>query len=330
MYIVVFSNQRKVKLFIKMKILKAENSAIKQCATLLQNNHLVAFPTETVYGLGANAYCADAVIKIFKTKNRPLFNPLIVHYANFESCFKDVKVTKTAQILANAFLPGPLTLVLERTDDSKITELCSNGLKSQAIRVPNNKYTRQLISLLNFPLAGPSANSSNMLSPTSCQHVLKSLKNSDITILEDENACKAGLESTVVDARNEEYVSILRNGPIAKEDIEKLVKVKENKEENTIAPGMQKKHYSPNKPLTINVVNPKNDEAYLCFGKYCKNEKNHFCLSKTSLDEAGKNLFKMLWELDESNYNSIAISPIPKTGIGLAINDRITRASYKR
>ncbi len=314
-----------------MKVLKTSNESIIYCKKILTQGGLVAFPTETVYGLGANAYDGNAVIKIFKAKQRPLFNPLIVHYAGFEDCFNDVKITKSAKILAKNFMPGALTIILERTDDSKISEICSNGLSSQAIRVPSNKTANKLLSSLSFPLAGPSANTSNMLSPTSHSHVVKSLANENITVLEDENACNLGLESTVVDARNNDFIYILRHGPISKEALLRVIDVKEtNESKKNLSPGMQKKHYSPKKPLRINIESPQEDEAYICFGTYCKNKENHFPLSKiNSLDEAGANLFKTLWQVDESPYKKIAISPIPKKGIGLAINDRILRASEK-
>ncbi|WP_120498881.1 L-threonylcarbamoyladenylate synthase [Kiloniella sp. EL199] len=334
-------------------IFNADQAGLDRACNLLHSGGLVAFPTETVYGLGANATNAKACASIYEAKGRPSFNPLIVHFPNFAEAEKRVIFNAKAQKLAKAFWPGPLTLVLPRTKDCDIAELCSAGLPSLAVRVPGHPIAHLLLEQSGLPLAAPSANASGKISPTKSEHVAYSLGEKVSCILDGKDtACTVGLESTVIDLTGELPV-LLRPGNITKEEIEAVISsiqmgksLMESKAEasslhNTTAdtlqisdplksPGLLKSHYAPTLPLRLNATEVTADEALLAFGHkplsgagYCLNLSE-----KGDLLEAAAKLFAALHELDQKKgIQGIAAMPIPDTGLGLAINDRLKRAA---
>ena len=304
-----------------MKIIKA--GELDFACEVLKSGDLLAFPTETVYGLGGNAYSDEVVSKIFKYKNRSPFNPVSVCYSSFYDASRDVEINPKAELLANEFLPGALTIVLKKKVDSKISWMCSAGGDTVGIRVPNNPLALDLLKKLDFPLAAPSANTSSELSTTTAQSVCESLKNcSDLVIL-DGGTCNLGIESTIIDLSVESQPKILRKGVISQEEIEDrcgfaLVEIECSKFS----------HYKPTKPIVMNVQKIEKEDALLAFGnpiseaKYCLNLS-----SNSDLTEAAKNFFLMLRKLDSTDAKRICVMPIPNVGIGLAINDRLKKAS---
>jgi len=308
-----------------MKISNPTN--VKQAAKLLIQGKLCAFPTETVYGLGAIASDSEAILSIYQTKNRPAFNPLIIHCADYEMATELVKFSPLAKKLTQ-FWPGALTLVLPKNPTANISDIVSAGLDTLAVRVPAHKIAQQLIKTVGEPLAAPSANPSGNLSPTNAQMVKSGFDNK-VPVL-DGGACEAGLESTIIAIIGEE-ITQLRAGAIAKKDIEKAIgqSIKTASSESKIsAPGMLKSHYAPKANLRLNVSNPNPDEAYLAFGIEPKNITIIKNLSPSSdLKQAAKNLFSFLNILDEAGAKNIAIAPIPNQGLGEAINDRLKRAA---
>ena len=307
---------------MKEKITKAVN--------FLKKGKLVAFPTETVYGLGADAENGKAISNLYNKKNRPLFNPLICHFENIETVKKQVIFSKNAKILAENFWPGPLTIILKKRKNSSIHPLVSSGLKTIACRVPSNKIALSILKQFKGILAAPSANKSSKLSPTQKNHVIKNF-GKDIFVI-DGGSTTFGIESTVIDLSNNKPI-ILRAGAIDKKIIKQLFPdlVEKSKNLKRIkSPGQLKKHYSPNIPIRINVKKVRNDEVLLNFGKNrLKSKVKELNLSKSSnLEEAAKNLFKFLHILDNKKYKGIAVAPIVKKGLGIAINDRLERAAF--
>lgn len=307
----------------------------------MQNGGLVAFPTETVYGLGANALDDKAVARIFEAKGRPQFNPLIVHFAKKEKAFSHVEANDLAQELAESFWPGPLTMIMHRRNKCAISELASAGLPTLAVRVPEHDLARELLEEANIPVAAPSANRSGNISPTSPQHVAESLGDRIEMILAG-GSCQIGLESTVIDLSSEKPV-ILRPGAITAEDIERVtgqtIEYDMGNHEKPRSPGQLLRHYAPNASLRLNAVEIEPEEALLAFGslKFMGirgggsardlSEDKLQNLSETGdLVEAAANLFNMLRTLDKQNER-IAVMPIPEHGLGMAINDRLTRAA---
>lgn len=311
------------------KIKKINNKTINEAVELLQEGKLIGFPTETVYGLGADATNQKAILKIYKNKQRPKSNPLIVHTETIEQACSIGVFNSKIEKIAKDIWPGPLTVIVKKRENSNICkELCA-GNDTIAIRVSSNKTILAIIKKLGNPIAAPSANKSGMLSPTSAAHVEKQFKNNiDIPLILDGGKTKIGVESTVIGIKNNNII-IYRHGGITKERLEKKVNEKiidlkhaDFSEKSNISPGMLKKHYSPTVPLRINITNPRSDEILIGFGKKYK-EPN---LSKSGdLDEAAANLFYFL-EKYEAKGNKIAIAPIPNIGIGVAINDRLNRA----
>jgi L-threonylcarbamoyladenylate synthase len=294
----------------------------------LNNRGLVGLPTETVYGLGGNAYSKRAVKKIFKLKGRPRFNPLIVHYHNIKDAEKDVIINQYVKKLYKRFCPGPITFVLKKKITSKIDPLVSANLKTVAIRFPSNKITRTILKKTDFPLAMPSANKSTNVSPVNSLDVFDEFK-SKLKIIIDGGKCKIGIESTVIDLTS--IPKILRPGVIDKKNIEKVLKTKiltyRNKGK-VLSPGMLKKHYSPGIPVLINQKKHDGKSAYIYIGNKHKNKKNFFSLNeKNNLFLAASNLYKMFRIIKNKGYKKIQINKIPKYGAGIAINDRINRAS---
>ncbi len=305
--------------------------------SLLQNGQLVAIPTETVYGLAANALDANAVSKIYSAKQRPNFNPLIIHIASADEVVKYVtEFSPLAQQLANAFWPGSLTILMPK--NNIVPDLVTAGLPNVALRVPNHQLTLQLLSLLNFPLAAPSANISNTVSPTTAERVAQSLGDSVSYIL-DGGKCDVGVESTIVSVL-ENHVTLLREGGISKEQIEAEigVHVRTPADEKITAPGQLKKHYATKKPLFL--VDDMQDALHnhqtkkvsiLLFEKMETTEHQipYLLSSDYNLSEIANNLFEMMHLADEDNSDFILAERCRSEGIGRAINDRLLRASVR-
>lgn len=305
-------------------------SSITEGARILRAGGLVAFPTETVYGLGADATLGKAVARIFAAKGRPSFNPLIVHVASVDWVADLAQADARLDILARTFWPGPLTLVLQRRADCPVSELVSAGLDSIAVRVPDHAVALELLRDVARPLAAPSANASGMLSPTRASHVADSLGDKvDLTI--DGGACRVGLESTVLDLTQGQAV-ILRPGTITAEQIAAQIgSVIAATDDPTApkSPGQLASHYAPNLPVRLNATTAGPREAWLGFGEVAPATLN---LSPAGdLIEAAANLFAMMRALDDPRrFQVIAVAPIPATGIGIAINDRLNRAASLR
>ncbi len=298
---------------------------IERFAALLRAGEIVAFPTETVYGLGADATSSDAVLKIYETKGRPRFNPLIVHVADLEMAKSLVEMSPLAEKLAR-FWPGPLTLVLPKRKDATLSDLVTAGLDTVGVRVPDHPLALALIRAAGLPLAAPSANRSGKLSPTTAAQVRTAF--AGLVPVLDGGPSQSGVESTIL-AVDGDTVTQLRAGALAREEIEALLgqPVALAKAGDAIAaPGMLASHYAPNAKLRLNATSPRPGEAYLGFGS----GQATLNLSPTGdLREAARNLFSMLHELDASAA-AIAVAPIPHTGLGEAINDRLKRAAAPR
>lgn len=306
-------------------IISPDFENIKQTVRLLREGNLIGMPTETVYGLAGDATQDKAIARIFEVKNRPTFNPLIIHGSSIEAFKKHVLWNDKAEILAHTFWPGPLTLVLPRKENSSLSLLASAGLYSIALRIPHHPVALSLLDEFGGLLAAPSANLSGKISPTQASHV--NVDFSDLWVLEG-GPCAVGLESTIIDL-TEDRPALLRPGGISREDIEQLIDSLARPAENQIkAPGMMTSHYAPALPLRINVEEPLPGEAFLAFGTTQYKGKHVLNLSeKGNLKEAACNLFKMLRELDRSSFQGIAVAPIPFVGLGLALNDRLARAA---
>ena len=305
-------------------------STISKAATLLREGGLVAFPTETVYGLGADATNDAAVARIFAAKQRPQFNPLISHVADVEAAFRLGVFSKDAEKLATAIWPGPLTIVVERRPDCPVSLLCSAGLSSIALRVPAHPLALQVLRTVDRPIAAPSANRSGGISPTTADHVRKSLGDAVDMIL-DGGPSTIGVESTVV-RFTDDGPYLLRSGGVARETLDNIlgrrVMTPTRYHTDLHAPGQLESHYAPKALLRLNAAAPEWGETYLGFGAY---DYGPWTLSKTGdLQETAANLFKMLHAIDDSSVERIAVAPIPMTGLGEAINDRLTRAAAPR
>ncbi len=305
---------------------------IKKAANIIKNSDLVAFPTETVYGLGADACSQEACLKIFEAKGRPANNPLIVHVASVQEAKDIVHFNDDAENLASLW-PGPLTLVLPKKDNAILAECVTAGLNTVAIRIPADPIALNLIRESGCPIAAPSANKSGTLSSTSYEHVKKNFGD-EIFILASNGNATYGLESTIIDLTSLKP-TILRFGFITPSVLEKVLgrevfiasKLSEIK-----APGMLLKHYAPKTQVRLNADVLRNSEVGLNFGKSQLNAGGSMNLSDSKdMIEAAANLFDYLHNLDEfcqkNNINTIAVASIPNTGIGLAINDRLSRAA---
>ena len=313
---------------------------ISQLAAEIRRGKCVAFPTETVYGLGADATNGAAIAQIFSIKQRPSFNPLIVHVPDLSAAKKIGVFNHHALALAERFWPGPLTLVVPRQPECQISDLVSAGLPTIALRVPANPLARAFIEQAGCPIAAPSANKSGTLSPTKAQHVQETLP--DISILDGDmegNAAEIGLESTIIGCLSE-TPTLLRLGGLASEEIEAYLGCKisqlpesDDTEDATgakLAPGRLLKHYAPQAALRLNATHVEHGEALLAFGKPLAHDGPTINLSETrNLNEAATRLFAALHELDGKG-NKIAVMPIPENGLGAAINDRLSRAAQGR
>lgn len=303
---------------------------------LLEEGHLVGIPTETVYGLAANAFNSEAVTNIFKAKQRPAFDPLILHTNSLEKIKTFVSdIPPIAYKLAQAFWPGPLTLIFQKKQ--LVHDIVTSGLDTVAVRIPRHPLTLQLLSLLDFPLAAPSANPFGYISPTTADHVLTHLGDKVGYVL-DGGACEVGIESTIVGFPNNEP-TVYRKGGVEIEAIESIIgKVTVNEHSNSQpqAPGMLKKHYSPKTSLVIGHINTlldKHQEKRIGILSFQKSyNETHYSKQivlspKGDLAEAAKNLFTALRELDNSPLDIIISELLPEQGLGVAINDRIKRAA---
>ena len=310
--------------------MKKDLSNIKKSKFFLNRNECIGIPTETVYGLAANAYSDLATSKIFKLKKRPKNNPLIVHYYSLENLKKDCKINQNFIKLYKKFCPGPITFILKLKSKNKISKNVTNKKKTLAVRFPNHSLTRKLLKELDFPLAAPSANISTKVSAVSKKDVEEEFGNK-IKFILDGGSSKIGLESTIVNL--DPKPAILRLGAIEVSKINKVLKNKVNykvKNNKNIVPGQGKLHYSPGIKIRRNVKNPKKHEAFLLIKKRKISDKNFFYLTKNNnLNEAGKNLYKTLRMIKKLKYNSISVEKIPNKGIGQTINDRLIRASKK-
>jgi L-threonylcarbamoyladenylate synthase len=305
--------------------------AIEAAAKALRGGKLVAFPTETVYGLGADATNGRAVAAIFAAKGRPRFNPLIVHVRDVEAAARLGILTPVGRQLAAAFWPGALSLVMAKRQDCTVADLAMAGLDTIAVRVPSHPIAQALLRAVDRPIAAPSANLSGHVSPTTAAHVDADLGKRVAMIL-DGGATSVGLESTVVDVTGDEPM-ILRLGGVAREDIARVlgraIVVAEGNPEKPASPGMLARHYAPVTRLRLYAHEARNGEALLAFGgAVAKHSGPMINLSATGdLTEAAANLFSALRALDASGAATIAVMPIPEEGLGEAINDRLRRAA---
>ncbi len=314
-----------------MTIRPATPEAITQAAALLRAGGLVAFPTETVYGLGADATNGRAVAGLYAAKGRPSFNPLIVHVPETAAASSIADMTPLGQTLAAAFWPGPLTLVLARRPNRIIADLATAGLDTIAVRVPAHPIAQALLRASDLPIAAPSANRSGHVSPTTAAHVAADLGD-HVQMILDGGPTEVGLESTVVDATGADPV-ILRLGAVTAEDIARVTgrpaRIAATDDTAPASPGMLTRHYAPNAKLRLDAHDVRPGEALLAFGPDVPPHTGPtFNLSPTAdLTEAAAALFAALRDLDASGAAAIAVMPIPSHGLGAAINDRLIRAA---
>ena len=307
------------------KAVSADSKGIAEAARILKEGGLVAFPTETVYGLGADATNGQAVAAIFAAKGRPLFNPLIVHVADLEEARRHVELSPRAQALAEEFWPGALTLVLPRRKNSPLSLLVSAGLDTVAIRAPSHPAAIALLKETGRPVAGPSANKSGQVTATTAAHVADSL-DGKLDLILDAGGATLGIESTVIGFDGDRPL-LLRPGAIPRGEIEDLIGPLGAPGNLITSPGQLASHYAPRASLRLHAAETESGEVLLGFGDVpgAKLNLSH----QGDLREAAANLFAMLRELDKSAAR-IAVSPIPDSGIGEAINDRLRRAAAPR
>ena len=310
--------------------MKMNQSNIKKASKYLDKNMCVAIPTETVYGLAGNAYSDIAVKKIYKLKKRPLTNSLIVHYSNLDLLKNDCILNNNFYLLYKKFCPGPITFVLKIKKNSKISKYVNNKNKTLAVRFPKHKITQKLMNKLSYPIAAPSANIFSNLSPVSASDVKEEF-GKKIPMILDGGICKIGLESTIISLVNKPV--ILRLGGLDKNKISKILKKNLKTKlysKKNILPGQSKLHYSPGIPVRMNAKKIKKDEAFITLKKYKNSDKNYFYFSKKGKkNEIAKNFYSTLRKIKNKGYKSIAIENINNKGIGLALNDRLKRASKK-
>jgi L-threonylcarbamoyladenylate synthase len=310
----------------------ADAAGIAEAAAIIRGGGIVAFPTETVYGLAGDATSNAAVARIYAAKARPKFNPLIAHVANLEAALEQGVFCSEALRLAKAFWPGPLTLVVPLAPGATVCAAARAGLQTIALRVPVHLVALGLISAAGLPLAAPSANRSGRVSPVTAAHAAEDLAGA-IDLVLDGGRCPLGLESTVI-ACLEERPHLLRPGALAKGDIEAVLGhavVESSGPDALRSPGMLASHYAPRAQLRLKATEREADEAGLDFGGHFAAHKNVRDLSAgRNLDEAAANLFSLLRELDALGLPCIAVAPIPFEGLGEAINDRLTRAAAPR
>ena len=306
----------------------ADDAAIAEAAQVLRRGGLVAFPTETVYGLGADATNGCAVARVFEAKARPQFNPLIVHVRDRSEAERYGEFIPLARRLADAFWPGPLTLVLRRTPDCRLSDLVSAGLDTVALRVPSHPVAVGLIAAAGLPIAAPSANLSGRITATSAAHVAQSL-GTGVDLILDGGATPLGLESSVVGFAGAQPI-LLRAGAITRERLEAVAGPLAAPDDASVqSPGQLASHYAPHAALRLNAHGAGSGETLLGFGPSAPAGALNLSPSG-DLREAAANLFAMLHELDARRAKSVAVMPIPRTGLGEAINDRLERAAAPR
>jgi L-threonylcarbamoyladenylate synthase len=318
------------------QILKPTKETIKIAVDILKKGGVIAFPTETVYGLGANGFNSIAVAKIFEIKNRPFFDPIILHIGKKEDVKKLWKeINERAEKLIKKFWPGPLTIILPKTDI--VPYIVTAGLETVAVRMPSHPVALEILEKVDFPVAAPSANIFGRLSPTEAIHVEQQIGNK-IEIIIDGGKCPVGIESTVIDLTTEENI-ILRPGGIPNEEIEKIIgEVKIiKKSDKILSPGQLPYHYSPKTPLKIlrnyKEVKKGIKAGLLAFKDPKKKEKFvkiEVLSEKGDLIEAASNFFSLLHKLDSSNLDIIYAEPVPEEGLGIAIMDRLYKAERKQ
>tara|TARA_Y100000590_G_scaffold274981_1_gene308759 strand:- start:843 stop:1799 length:957 start_codon:yes stop_codon:yes gene_type:complete len=315
---------------IYLNIYKPTLLNLKKAKKNIENNNVIGLPTETVYGLAGNAYSNRSVKKIFILKKRPYFNPLIIHFKNLSALKNDAVINADFKKLHNAFCPGPITFILKKKKNSKISKIATVGKKTLAARIPSHKIARSLLNKIKFPLAAPSANISSKLSATSAKDVAEEFGNK-IKFILDGGDSKIGIESTIIDLTTKP--TILRPGSITINKIQKILKKKikiKKKIKKIKSPGQLKLHYYPGIPVEMNKQYAKKNQALIGFGKKFKHKKNHFNVSKSgSLKEVANNLYKTMRKIKNKKFKSIAVIKIPNAEIGHAINDRLKKASSK-
>ena len=309
--------------------MKINNSSIKKSINYLKNNECIGIPTETVYGLAANAYSSSAVSKVFKLKKRPKKNPLIVHYYSKSQLERDCHLNKNFYKLYKKFCPGPLTFILRLKSNSMIDNNVTNKKKSLAVRFPKHPVIRSLLNKIDFPLAAPSANISSSISPVTKNDVIDEF-GKKIKYVLNGGRSNIGLESTIIDLTSKP--KIIRLGGLNLEYLKKILNVRLNYNSDTKRdyPGQRRLHYSPGIPIRLNIKDPKKNSAYILINKKKFTSKNFFYLTKNkNLEEAGKNLYKTLRKIKKRKFKLIEVEKIPNIGIGRTINDRLQRASIK-
>ncbi len=300
---------------------------IALAAEILSEGGLVAIPTETVYGLAADAANPEAVARLYEAKGRPRFNPLIAHISSWEMAEREAEFSPLARTCAEAFWPGPLTLVLPAKSSGRVSELARAGLETLAVRWPKHRAAAALIEVFGRPLVAPSANRSGHVSPTRAEHVAEDL-GERISLILDGGPCDVGMESTILGFQDGEPV-LLRPGGVATETISAKLgrSVRPYSGHAGInAPGQMKSHYSPRARLRLNAMAREDGEGFLAFGPFVPGDLS--LSTSGDLVEAAANLFEMLRSLD-TQFERIAVSPVPATGLGEAINDRLERAAYR-
>ncbi len=308
----------------------ATDTSLDRAVALLRDGGLVAFPTETVYGLGADATDDKAVARIYQAKERPSFNPLILHVADVAAAKLLVDFDNRADALAHQFWPGALTLVLPKRAEASVSRLALAGLDTVAVRCPVHPLARAILSQVGRPIAAPSANRSGKISPTTAQHVADDL-NGAVDLIVDGGPCPVGIESTILDL-TVDPACLLRPGSVTPADIESVIGpivISESSGAHPKSPGQLARHYAPATPLRLDATTVAPDQALLAFGPVpLAGAKTTANLSASSNPvEAAANLFAMLHDLDTSGATAIAVMPIPDDGLGAAINDRLRRAA---
>ena len=322
------------------KILPAGEAAVAEAARLLAEGCLVAFPTETVYGLGADATNAAAIARLYQAKGRPAFNPLIAHVGDLDAAMRIGRFDATARVLAEAFWPGPLTLVVPKTEGCAVAELATAGLETIAIRIPAHPLAREILCAFGGPVVAPSANLSGHVSPTSAAHVQNDLAGR-IDLIVDGGAVEVGVESSIVGCFGE--AMLLRPGGLPTGDIERVLgRTLSRPPEDAggesgqpLAPGMLASHYAPRTPVRLDAASIEPGEALLAFGPDALPSVDAATTvmnlsARGDLTEAASNLFGYLRALDAKSARAIAVMPVPHHGLGEAINDRLSRAAVGR
>jgi len=326
---------------LKTRLLQASAETAETAAACLADGGLVAFPTETVYGLGADARDGKAVARLYAAKGRPSFNPLIAHVTDAAAARALARFDETAGRLAQAFWPGPLTLVLPRRSDCPVAELATAGLDTIAVRVPSHPVARDILAAVGRPLVAPSANRSGHVSPTTAQHVLSDLRGR-IELIVDGGQTPMGLESTIVACLDTPM--LLRPGALPRTELERVVQLGEptpaagssaRNEPAPLAPGQLASHYAPRARLRLHAHDVQAGEALLAFGPLAAEGAGRAALvlnlsARGDLIEAAANLFSHLRALDAAGAATIAVMPVPHAGLGEAINDRLARAATPR